>query len=71
MGELTKEQIQRQDIVDNACHKLLIELAVGPEVAAWDIENISIIRETAKEVIVDKLHLMTEMEFYPHMEDSV
>ena len=69
MRELTNKQVERQDFVDNACHKLLNEMAVGPEVAQWDIGNISTVREAVKEVIVDKLHLMTEMEFYPYLEE--
>lgn len=71
---LTDAQIARQDEVDDACHGLLNELAI-PTIAhpnidrvEWDIEHIEAIREAVQKVLVDKLHLMTEMEFYPYIE---
>lgn len=67
--ELTGAQTDRLDCVDNAIHALLNDLAMGQEIE-WDIELISIVREAVQEVIVDKLHLMTEMEFYPYIEDE-
>jgi hypothetical protein len=73
---LTDAQVERQDEVDNACHRLLNELAAASQVAhhgndlvEWDIEHISAIREAVQEVLVDKLHLMTELEFYPYIEE--
>ena len=63
----SSEQSERQDWVDNACHGLLTELAGWKEVE-WNIEHISAIREAVQEIIVDELHLMTEMEFYPYIE---
>ena len=65
-GVLTGKQLRRQDSVDNLCNALLEDLA-GKEID-WDMEHISAVREAAQEVIVDKLHLMTEMEFYPFIE---
>jgi len=32
----------------------------------WDMEHIGDVREVVQEVIVDRLHLMTEMQFYPY-----
>ena len=73
-NSLTNAQTERQDMVDNACHRFLNELAAasdpgnsGSDVIDWDMEYISAIREAAQEVIVDKLHLMTEMKFYPYI----
>jgi hypothetical protein len=73
---LTDAQVERQDLVDNLCHKLLNDLA-GASIAhhegflvEWDIEQISAVREAVQEVIVDKLHLMTEQEFYPYIEQE-
>ena len=65
--ELTGAQIDRQDCVDSAIHALLNDLAMGQEIA-WDMEFIGDVREAVQEVIVDKLHLITEMEFYPYID---
>ncbi|MFA5354518.1 MAG: hypothetical protein WC291_09845 [Thermodesulfovibrionales bacterium] len=60
---LTQEQLDRQDWVDNGIHGLLEELT-GKEVD-WDIEDIGLIRDAFKEVIVDRGMIMTEQQFYP------
>jgi len=71
--ELTQAQLDRQDEVDNACFNFILELS-GERSAddggkvEWDMETIQEIREAVQDVIVDKLHLMTEMEFYPYIE---
>lgn len=65
--QLTKAQLNRQDGVDNACHQLLCDLA-GNRDLDWDLEHIGEVRSAVQEVLVDKLHLMTEMEFYPYIE---
>jgi hypothetical protein len=67
--ELMKEQTDRQDIVDNACYGLICELAKASDVR-WDIEYISKVREAVQNVIVDQLHIMSEMEFYPYIEET-
>jgi hypothetical protein len=65
--ELTKNQIERQDLVDDKCYELLVELA-GKELI-WNIEQIYKVRQSVQSVIVDDLKLMTENEFYPYMEE--
>ncbi len=65
--ELTQDQQDRQDWVDNACYGLLTELGGGKEIA-WDMEHISTVREAVQNALVDKLHIMSEMEFYPYIE---
>ncbi|MHB8084389.1 MAG: hypothetical protein ACYDHZ_00990 [Dehalococcoidia bacterium] len=72
---LTDAQVERQDLVDNACHALLNGLVAssgvahhGRDLIAWDMEHIAAVREAVQEVVVDRLHLMTEMEFYPYIE---
>jgi len=35
----------------------------------WNIEHIAQVREAVRIVLVDELKLMTEMEFYPYLED--
>lgn len=71
MTELTKEDLLRQDEVDNAIHNLLRYLSMGKVDVKWDIDDIGTVREAVKKVIVGKLHVMTEMEFYPYVESSV
>jgi len=73
--ELTEREIERQDLVDNAIHKLIEDLAGGDWALkrsknvplVWDIEVIGKIREVVQEIIVNEFMLMTEMEFYPYL----
>jgi hypothetical protein len=65
--ELTKEQLARQDQVDNACYAFLLELAKGSDLP-WDMEDISEVREAVQNVLVERRHIMSEMEFYPFVE---
>lgn len=73
---LTKEQIQRQDFVDNEIHWMLTELAkdiTGTHI--WNIEDIAKIREVAMEILYEwdsrMLHRDEfEMEFYPYIEEE-
>lgn len=69
MAELTQEQILRQDNVDGACYGLICELAKVSDIP-WDMEHISEVREAVQSVLVDKLHIMSEMEFYPYIEEQ-
>ena len=67
--EFTEKETQRQDIVDNAIQNLMVELAPwGVDDIEWDIEYIGEIRDVIQEFLVNKLHLMTEQEFYPYRE---
>jgi len=66
--ELTREQQERQDFVDNACQNLLNQLA-GVAIP-WNIELIGEIRDAAQSVIVDNLQMMTEQKFYPFTADE-
>jgi hypothetical protein len=63
--ELTTKQTERQDLVDNAIQALLEHLT-GKQIE-WNIEIISNIREEIQDQIVNRLELMTEMEFYPYL----
>ena len=67
--ELTEAQLERQDWVDNCCHGFLQEMAAlaGKDIE-WDMEHLGEVRLVAQEIVVDKLKLMTEMEFYPYIE---
>ena len=64
--ELTKEQLERQDFVDNTIFALINDLAMGKEIA-WDIEDIAEVRETVRLILFNR-YGMSEMEFYPYIE---
>lgn len=64
-SELTIKQTNRQDLVDDAIHTLLEDLA-GKDIE-WNIAVISNIREEIQDHVVRKLNIMTEMEFYPYL----
>ncbi len=65
MAELTNEQLQRQDKVDNAIHNLFQELLGNPigDPLPWDIEKISRVRDA----IQDAFDMTDEQRFafYP------
>jgi hypothetical protein len=63
--ELTVKQTNRQDLVDNTIQALLQDLT-GQDIG-WDIAVISDIRDEIENQVVNKLELMTEMEFYPYL----
>lgn len=64
--EFTGAETERQDCVDNVIHNAICELA-GQDVD-WDIEDIANVRDALEGIIVDKLKLKTEQEFYPFRE---
>ena len=64
---LTDRQINRQDFVDNSIFKLMHELAPESSVLQWDIEIIGQIRDSVEDILVERLKLMTEMEFYAYV----
>ena len=75
--ELTREQINRQDLVDNAIHQLILDLIPNKGINRepfhrqidWNIEIISEVREVIQKYVTDK-GLCTEAEFYPYLEES-
>lgn len=66
MDKLTKQQIIRQDFVDNQIFELLQTLIPSSKKIDWDIETIGAIRDAVGEKIVDK-KFMSEMQFYPYL----
>lgn len=66
MIKLTKQQIERQDFVDNQIFELIQKLLPPSKQIDWDIEAISAVRDAVGEQIVDK-KLMSEMQFYPYL----
>jgi hypothetical protein len=73
MGEdinsYTNEELDRQDLVDNAVQNILEELG-GCEGSkmGWDMEHIGEVRDAIQNVIVHCLGIMPEKEFYPYRE---
>ena len=65
MPKLTKQQIERQDFVDNQIFELMQKLLQPPKQVEWDIEAIGAARDTIQEQIVDRQKLMSEAKFYP------
>lgn len=66
--ELTQKQKDRIDVVDAGCHMLIEELNPTVMEIDWDIEDIGRIRDVVQDIIVNKLKLCSEEEFYPYIE---
>jgi hypothetical protein len=66
--ELTNEQIERQDFVDNAIYRLIQELNPTELYIDWDIEIIGEIRDVVKNYFVE-LSICSDIEFYPELEN--
>ena len=66
--ELTRQQIERQDFVDNAVYELINELIPSENEMDWNIEVISEVRDTIQSLLVDR-GFCTEQEFYPYIEE--
>ena len=65
MAQLTKQQIKRQDFVDNEVFELVQRLAQSAKIK-WDIEVIGAIRDEIRKQVVGK-KFMSEMRFYPYL----
>jgi hypothetical protein len=63
--QLTKQQIERQDFVDNQIFELIQKLVSTPKQLKWDIELISAVRETIREQVIDRKKILKEDKFYP------
>lgn len=62
--ELTAEEIERQDYVDNTIINLLNDLNPSDQELEWDINIIGEIRDTIQSQFVER-GLCSEQEFYP------
>ena len=67
-NELIKQQIERQDFVDNAIYDLIQKVNPAEKEIEWNIEMIGEIRDVIKEWLVDKLKIISEQDFYPYFE---
>jgi hypothetical protein len=63
-AELTRDQLERQDFVDNAIQELLQLLNPTETPIPWDIESISRVRDEIQRCVVSKTGC-TEQQFYP------
>jgi len=70
MEELSKKKLERQDFVDNEVFDLIKKLISANKAKnlQWDIEMIGEVRDVIRIYAVDRKKLMTEQEFYPHVE---
>jgi len=64
--ELTEAEIAQQDKVENACHKLVCDL-VG-DTLEWNMEWIGDLAELVTDIVCNRLMLVEEEDFYPHIE---
>lgn len=69
--EFTRNETERQDIVDNLIYCLIEDLIPEKARIEWDMEEIGEVRDLIKEIVVDKHKIMTEQEFYPYRELTI
>lgn len=62
--ELTRQQLERQDFVDNLIYELINELIPSEKEMGWNIEVIGEVRDAIQSQLVEK-GVCTEQEFYP------
>lgn len=67
MAQLTKQQIERQDFVDNQIFELMQKLAQPSKQIEWNIEEIGAIRDAIRKQVISKHKLMSEVKFYPYL----
>ena len=69
MKELTDNQIEKQDFVDNAIFNLIQSLNTTDKAINWDIEMIGDVRDIVREWMVERLKITDEQDFYPWVEE--
>jgi len=65
MAHLTKQQIERQDFVDNQIFELMQKLISPSKRINWNIEMIGSIRDAIFSEVSGKVGRLGELEFYP------
>ncbi|MCC6259563.1 MAG: hypothetical protein IT311_01770 [Anaerolineales bacterium] len=68
MQTLNDNEINRQDLVDNAIYNLLQELNPSERNIEWNIEIIGEIRDVIQAWFVERLAITDEMSFYPYID---
>ena len=66
--ELTDEQIERQDFVDNAIFSLLNEINPSKADLDWDIDLIGSVRDCIQREFAER-SICSSQEFYPEMDE--
>lgn len=64
--QLTKQQIEKQDFVDNQIFELMQKLLLPSKKIKWDIEIIGAVRDAISAQIVDK-KFMSKKDLYPYL----
>ena len=65
MKTLTKQQLERQDFVDNEIFGLIQKLLPPTKQIKWDIEIIGAVRDAIQNQIVKRIHT-DKRRFYPY-----
>ena len=65
--DLSDDQIDRQDAVDNLIFVLIQRIHPSTSGIGWNIEMIGDVRDCIKEWIVDRYELCDEQSFYPYI----
>jgi hypothetical protein len=68
MNKLSENQLKRQDFVDNAIYKLVLNVNPSQQEIEWDIELIGEIRDLIRRWLVKRLTITDEMTFYPYID---
>jgi len=63
---LTKQELERQDFVDNQIFELIQKLLPASAQIDWDIEIIASIRDIICKQVVGK-RIISETQFYPYL----
>lgn len=66
IAELSKEQIERQNFVDNQIFELTKKLIPNNKEIVWNIDLIGNIRDVVQEQLID---ICSAQEFYPYLSE--
>lgn len=69
MTGLTKQQIERQDFVDNEIYELVRALNPSGQLIDWNIEMIATLREHIRYWLVERYNATDEHAFYPYIKE--
>ncbi len=69
MNELSINEIQRQDFVDNRIYELIKDLNPTFKEVNWDIELIGDVRDIIANWFTNRLRICSEKKFYPFSEE--
>ncbi|MBI2919223.1 MAG: hypothetical protein HYY01_14715 [Chloroflexi bacterium] len=67
MEELTEEQLQRQDFVDNSIFALIQSLVPRKQGLEWDIEMVGEVRDCIGSWLVERKNVCDQTSFYPYL----